>query len=385
MPEVQQIRGLGGLEVAVTGKLASMSREEARSRIEDAGATYVSRPRAETDLLIVGQGGPPLGDDGKLTASLRTAQELLEAGAGPEILAEDEFLARLGLEEHRDGLHREYTTTQLARILDVPPSLIRLQVRQGLLKPVREHARLCFFSFQQVASAKAVMDLFRGGVTPGRIRKSLELLRGRVVDTERLLGHLEVLEFAGPLLVRTSDGGLAEPNGQRRFEFDGGPSELRLVASPDERSLEDWFELGVRAEREGRIEDAVRAYRSAENQSDRHPEVHFNLGNALYGLGSFDEALANYERAVELAPDYVEAWNNLGILLGEMERSDDAVRAYRRALSLHPEYPDALYNLAETLVLKNELQEARSLWRTYLRVDPQSPFAKIVRERLSEL
>jgi Flp pilus assembly protein TadD len=170
------------------------------------------------------------------------------------------------------------------------------------------------------------------------------------------------------------------------FDFAAaGTPPLHLLASAEERRLEEWLDVGVRAEREGRFEDAARAYRSALARDDRHPEVYFNLGNALYALGELDEAQQRFERAVELAPDYVEAWNNLGILLGEMERPDEAIRAYRRALGLAPGYPDALYNLAETLVLRGDLAEARELWLAYLRADPESPFARIVRERLAQL
>ncbi|MEM7305473.1 MAG: tetratricopeptide repeat protein [Planctomycetota bacterium] len=384
MPEENR-HGLAGLEVAITGKLASMSREEARARIDAAGGSYVPAPREGTDLLLIGQGGPPLGEDGRLTKSLQRAHELREAGAGIEISDEDELLKRLGLEAERDGLHREYTTAQLARILGIEARELRFWVRHGLIQPVREHNRLYFFEFPQVASAKALSELTAAGVTPARIRRSLQRLDGWLPHAEQMLGQLEVLQYAGPVLLRTEDGTLAEPNGQLCFEFEHQASGLQLVAGPDGRSVDEWFDLGLRAERDGRVEDAVRAYRSALRDGDRDPEVHFSLGNALYGLGRLDESLTHYERAVELAPDYVEAWNNLGILLGEMEKTEDAVRAYRRALSLAPEYPDALYNLAETLVTLGELDEARALWRTYLRVDPQSPFAKIVRERLARL
>ncbi len=383
--ERDQSRGLAGAEVAITGRLASMSREDAVERILAAGGVYVEMPRAGTRLLAVGQGGPPLGDDGQLTHALRRARELQEAGGALEILSEEELLARLGLEEERAGLHRATTTTQLARILDVPPGAIRSWVAEGLIEPVRAHGRLFFFSFLQVASAKALSELLRAGVTPARIRRSLELLRDRVPDAERMLGQLEVLSYSGPVFVRTANGALAEPNGQLCFEFEGVDPELRLCARDDQRSLAEWVDLGLRAERDGRVEEAVRAYRSALGRDQAHPEVHFNLGNALYALGSFEEALERYRRAVELAPDYVEAWNNLGILLGEMNQPAEAVRAYRRALSLAPDYPDALYNLAETLVARGEVDEARRLWRAYLRVDPQSPFARIVRERLERL
>lgn len=394
--------GLAGREVAITGRLASMSRAEATERIVAAGAALVPMPSARTSLLFVGQGGPPLGDDGRLTQALERAHELQDDGVEIAIVGEEELLSRLGLEERREGLSRVYTTGQLARILDVRPSLIRHWVRQGLIQPAREHARLYFIEFPQVASAKALSELFDSGVEATRIRRSLGALSERErqraaddpeaqadmdqADASRMLGQLSVLEHAGPLFVRTTEGALAEPNGQMHFNFSPvEEEELHLVARADERHIEEWFDVGVRAEREGRFDDAVRAYRSALARDDRHPEVHFNLGNALYAMGDFTEARERFERAVALAPEYVEAWNNLGILLGEMERPVEAIRAYRRALALAPDYPDALYNLAETLVMRGEVAEARTLWRAYLRADPESPFARIVRERLARL
>jgi tetratricopeptide (TPR) repeat protein len=383
-------QALAGREVAITGKLAAMSRAEAAARIEAAGARVVAMPGPGTDLLVVGQGGPPLGEDGRLTHALARAHELQDSGAGIAIVGEAELLARLGSRDVQAGLARSYTTGQLARILDVPASLLRHWVRQGLIRPARSHARLHFFEFRQVASAKALCDLFQAGVGAARIRRSLAQLAERegvdAAEGARILGQLAVLEHAGPLFVRTLEGGLAEPNGQLRFDFDAAEApRLHLLARADERRLEEWFDVGVRAEREGRFEDAVRAYRAALARDDRHPEVHFNLGNALYAIGRMDEAQERFQRAVELAPDYVEAWNNLGILLGETDRPDQAIRAYRRALGLAPDYADALYNLAETLVTRGQRNEARRLWRAYLRADPESPFARIVRERLARL
>ena len=90
---------LDGVELAITGKLASMSRAEAVARVEAAGGRYVSRPGRDTALLVVGQGGPPLGPDGGLTLSLERARELIEAGSNLHIGSEDEFLVRLGLEQ----------------------------------------------------------------------------------------------------------------------------------------------------------------------------------------------------------------------------------------------------------------------------------------------
>ena len=67
---------LRGLRVSITGRLASMSRDEACARIAAAGGQYDATPSADTALLVVGQGGPPLGEDGRLTRSLRAARGL---------------------------------------------------------------------------------------------------------------------------------------------------------------------------------------------------------------------------------------------------------------------------------------------------------------------
>ena len=73
---------LAGAEVAVTGRLASMSRDEAHARIQEVGGRVVDQPRSGTNFLVVGQGGPPLGEDGRLTNSLREAHSLLGCGTG---------------------------------------------------------------------------------------------------------------------------------------------------------------------------------------------------------------------------------------------------------------------------------------------------------------
>jgi hypothetical protein len=128
---------LEGRETAITGRLASMSREEAEERIAGAGGRYVAMPTRATDFVIVGQGGPPLGEDGRLTQSLRRARALQGQGAALRVLSEEEFLSALGLEERRETLRRLYTTAQLARILGVPSREVRGWVRGGLRSPRR--------------------------------------------------------------------------------------------------------------------------------------------------------------------------------------------------------------------------------------------------------
>jgi tetratricopeptide (TPR) repeat protein len=40
--------------------------------------------------------------------------------------------------------------------------------------------------------------------------------------------------------------------------------------------------------------------------------LHFNLGNALKDEGKLDEAVAAYRQAIRIRPDYIRAYINLG-------------------------------------------------------------------------
>lgn len=375
---------LRGRRVAITGRLASMSREEACERIAAAGGEYDATPGAETALLVVGQGGPPLGEDGRLTRSLRVARELCEAGASLEIVAEHDFLAALGLDDRREGLHRLYTTAQLARILGVPIAAVRSWIRHGLVRPVRVVKRLCFFDFPQVASAKALSQLTASGVTPGRLRRSLEQLAAWLPDAGSALAQLETLEQGGPLVLRTEEGSLVEATGQMRLDFhpetEGEiPPVAPIEARPD---APDWFEHGVLAEESGDLEAAVRAYRRAVAGDAARAEAWFNLGNTLYAAERPAQAEEAYRAAVRVEPDYVEAWNNLANVLCESGRVPEGIAAYERAIAVAPEYADAHYNLAETLAAEGDLERARRHWRAYLEQDPHSSSARAIRERL---
>ncbi len=384
---------LTDLEVAITGRLASMTRGEAVRRIAEAGGRFVSTPTRATALVVVGQGGPPLGLDGRPTHTLLRARELATQGAPIRIVPEEEFLALVGLGGRREDIHRLYTTAQLARILDVSAGAVRSWVRLGLVEPAKTVHRLAFFDFQQVAVARALGELERNGVSPARIRKSLEELKSAFGPESASIADLEVLETTDTLLVRLEDGRLVETCGQLRLAFDeaddvdGGdgerprPISLLRAAPP----VSAWFERALAAEEAGDLEEAVRAYRRALGEDGPTPEACFNLGNALYALDRKPEAADAYAQATEADPSHVEAWNNLGNVLSELERQDDAVRAYRRALAIEPAYADAHFNLAVTLAAQGDVALARRHYLDYLREDPNSPWADEVHDRLARL
>jgi len=73
------------------------------------------------------------------------------------------------------------------------------------------------------------------------------------------------------------------------------------------------------------------------------------LGNALTEQGKINEAIVAYRKAIELRPDYAQAHNALGTALRSQGNVVEAVAAYRGALELAPDHAEARKNLAITL------------------------------------
>jgi tetratricopeptide (TPR) repeat protein len=409
---------LFGRRIALTGRFASMKREEALTFLEMVGAFHDRIPVPETDFLVVGEASRLLTEDGHPTASLAAARNLQETGAEIEILSETQFLALLGLDE----LLRLYTSQQLGRILKVPAREIASWVRRGLVRPVKVVNRLFYFDFGQVASAKFLVDLIRSGVPISRIRENLRDMESWYPGVGKSLVQLGVMEQYGRLLIRLEDGSLADSRGQLQLEFgegaargDPGASGARELRHPDVLRLpipavprgggsargdgpgdedgsaraspfgESWFDAGLSFEEAGWLEDAAAAYLKALAVDGPSAELAFNLGNVLYGLGRKEESVQRFLQAVELEPAFIESWNNLANALFEIDRPEEAVRALRKALAVDPYYADAHYNLAEVLHHLGRLAEAADHWRAYLEQDPASEWSEHVRDRLKRL
>lgn len=384
-PNQPEEGALEGRSVAITGRLASMKRDEAITLIGIVGGSYVKSPDTETRFLIVGEGGWPLRDDGRLTRSLEEARRLRGAGHAIEIMTETDFLVSAGL----DDLRRLYTAQQLARILKVPAGTIGTWVRRDLIRPVKIVNRLLYFDFPTVSGAKLLHDLIRSGVPPSRIRESLQQLERWLPSVGKSLRQLGILESGGHLLVRLRDGALADPSGQIRLDFGSEPasSEARSLARPIALNTpsheQSWSETAVRLVDAGRLQEAADAYHKALIIEGPHAEMAFNLANVLYELGRKEEAVQRFLQTVEIDPAYLEAWNNLANAQFDVGRGQDAVRSLRKALAVDPTYPDAHYNLAEILYEIGSIADARSHWQAYLDEDPNSSWAEHVRERLA--
>ena len=91
--------------------------------------------------------------------------------------------------------------------------------------------------------------------------------------------------------------------------------------------------------RSGSIQAALRI-----NPNDA--DADFYLGVACCGKqGRTEEAIRAYQAALRINPDLAEAHYSLGLAYGQQGRTDEAIREYQAALRINPDHAEAHYNL----------------------------------------
>jgi serine/threonine protein kinase/Tfp pilus assembly protein PilF len=119
--------------------------------------------------------------------------------------------------------------------------------------------------------------------------------------------------------------------------------------------------LGAALQQQGKLVEAVAAFRKAIQLKPDFDIAHYNLANALRDQKKWAEAEAACRKVVELEPDLPDlavGYNNLGVVLASQQRLDEAVAAFQRATQLKTDYAGAYKNLGRAMKEQGRLQEA---------------------------
>ena len=344
--------------VAFTGRLACMSRAEAFAVVRQRGGTPSPTVTKRTKLLIVGELGWPLLDDGRPSNKLNRATEY-----GVPVVSERRFLEWIG-KAVPESVQKTYSPDQLAALSKMSRDMIRELAQLGLLD--QRNGR---FGFRDLASARQIAKLLNDGVRLSEIIRAVSEIRKWLPD----VGLAKVRLHPGVLrdVQVEQHGGRTDKYGQ----FVLGVEEAR--DDPDEL-----FERAQSAELIGDIVEAERLYRLLMKSDPTDASAPFNLGNMLRAAARTVEAEAALRAATRANPAFAEAWYNLADLLDDQGRSEAAVECLRKALVVAPDYIDAMFNLALLLQRKGAYAEAADYWRRYLTCDRASEWAARARRSL---
>lgn len=293
---------------------------------------------------------------------------------------------------------RRYTPSMLAQLAKVNVAQVRAWHRRGWLLASDERNRVKYYDFSEVAVARQLATLYRGGLTPASIEKQLKDLKARFPGIERPLAELSIVVEGRQILVRQARG-LSEPGGQLRIDFrgldeeddaqSGAPS---VIASPamflrrgqesDEGAPENLAKWAEELQEVGELRAAADMYRAALAAGGPTPRLCFELAELLYRLGELGAARERYSMVIELDENDVEARANLGCVLAELGEKSLGIAALSGAIDCDPQYADAHFHLARLLDETDEPDAATRHWQAFLALAPDSPWAEEAADRL---
>jgi tetratricopeptide (TPR) repeat protein len=131
-----------------------------------------------------------------------------------------------------------------------------------------------------------------------------------------------------------------------RHKLAGQPLEAQLCCQQaltiDPNHAETLHLLGQLALDAGQTDHALEWFTRAIRQDPR-PEFLASLGHGLQRQGRHEDALKAFDKAVQLRPDDADLWRDLGGGLAELRRIDEALLTFQHALKLKPDHWDAAY------------------------------------------
>ena len=118
--------------------------------------------------------------------------------------------------------------------------------------------------------------------------------------------------------------------------YDNAVGYFENAANKNPNRAETWVQVGYCKVKQGKTQEAIRAYLQALQLKPADPEIHNKLGDAYYYSGRLREAIESYTEAASLRPDWAETFYNLAIAYAESGNPSMAATQARILQRLDP-------------------------------------------------
>jgi S1-C subfamily serine protease len=165
---------------------------------------------------------------------------------------------------------------------------------------------------------------------------NLAIAAGRVAQLSA--GKLQLL----PDLVLKSKGDVAETlyrNGLDSLwlgNYDSAVGYFENAVNKNPKRADAWVQVGYCRVKQGKSQEAIRAYLQALQLKPEDADIHNKLGDAYYYAGRLREAIDSYTTAKQLQPDNAETFYNLAIAYFESGNQTMAATEARTLQRLDP-------------------------------------------------
>jgi superkiller protein 3 len=129
-------------------------------------------------------------------------------------------------------------------------------------------------------------------------------------------------------------------------------------------------------QQQGKLDEAIAAFRKALTFAPNAPEIHNTLGTTLRQKGDMEGARAEFQEAARLNKIKSNAQaatfaTNTGIARLREGKLDEAIERFQAAIALDPASAQAYYNLARALQQKGQQTAARNAYQKARELDPR--------------
>lgn len=133
-----------------------------------------------------------------------------------------------------------------------------------------------------------------------------------------------------------------------------------------------WFNLAIALGREGRYEEAVKAYDECLALDPEFTEAYVQKAYCLEMLDDLDASVETYRRYLERVPKDAEIWKALGIVESDRRKFDAAYQAFEKAAEHTDDPEDIYFNWAITAVRRNDMRHLERCIEKLQDIDAES-------------
>jgi tetratricopeptide (TPR) repeat protein len=136
---------------------------------------------------------------------------------------------------------------------------------------------------------------------------------------------------------------------------------------------------------QGKLEDAVAAYKKAIAADANNQDLYNDLGNTYFAMRRYGDAAQAFKDATARDANFAIGWYNLANALRKADRKAEAVDAYKKYMALQPNDPDPWYGMAQTLKGMGDTAQAVSAFQKYVQMETRPEQQKWVDKAKAEL
>lgn len=176
----------------------------------------------------------------------------------------------------------------------------------------------------------------------------------------------------------------------KKFYFEEAPPEEAVPMTRDLKAVytftspqeEELVNKGIALYRQGKVEEAIRAYKEALKINSSYFYAHYNLGLAYVALEKFLLALESFQQVVKLKPGDAYSLYYIGHINSRLGHYQPAIDAFKKLLDVDPiVYPEIYlhvhYQLGEVYERMGKKEEAIKYYEKFIEMAKQSPHADL--------